>query len=356
MGSEGPVRRPHSGGSIENGRRKVAAHNNCGARTGGQMQRRALITVISAGTAMWPFMARGQQSRVARIGVLHVGNADAALFGQQLREGLRELGHVEGQNIVFEFRSADGKLARLPELAAELVKLEVDVIVAFYTPCALAAKEATRKIPIVIVAGDPVETGLVDGLARPGGNITGLSLMAAQLHGKCVELLRDMLPVIRRVAILANTSDPVFAKILLEFAQLAGRSTGVEIQPVMTKSDEVEAAFSMIAKGGADAVVVQGSLPAKRIAELAIEHRLPAGAVARAFADAGGLMSYGADGPPTYRRSALFVHKILQGDNPGAIPIEQPTKFELAVNLKTAKAIGISIPEAFMSRADTVIE
>ncbi len=188
---------------------------------------------------MWPFMARGQQSRVARIGVLHVGNADAALFGQQLREGLRELGHVEGQNIVFEFRSADGKLGRLPELAAELVKLEVDVIVAFYTPCALAAKEATRKIPIVIVAGDPVETGLVDSLARPGGNLTGLSLMAAQLHGKCVELLRDMLPAVRRVAILANTSDPVFAKILLEFAQHAGRSTGVEIQPVMTKSDEV---------------------------------------------------------------------------------------------------------------------
>jgi putative ABC transport system substrate-binding protein len=301
-------------------------------------------------------MALAQQSRVARIGVLHVGNADAALFGRELREGLRELGYVEGKNIAFEFRSAEGKLSRLPELAAELVRLEVDVIVAFYTPCALAAKEATRKIPIVIVAGDPVETGLVDSLARPGGNITGLSLMATQLYGKCVELLRDMLPEIRRLAILANTSSPVFAKMMLDFAQLAGRSTGVEIQPVMTKSDEVEAAFSVITNGNADALVVQASLPLKRVADLAIAHRLPAGAVAREFIDAGGLLSYGADGPPTYRRSAIFVHKILQGENPRAIAVEQPTKFELAVNLKTAKAIGISIPEPFMSRVDTVIE
>jgi len=320
------------------------------------MQRRALISFVGAAAGAWPFMALAQPSRIARIGVLHVGNADAALFGKELREGLRELGYVDGKNITFEFRSAEGKLSRLPELAAQLVRLEVDVIVAFYTPCALAAKEATAKIPIVIVAGDPVETGLVASLARPGGNITGLSLMAAQLHGKCVELLRDMLPAVRRVAILANTSDPVFAKIMLEFAQLAGRSTGVEIQPVMTKSDEIEAAFSVITNGNADALVVQASLPLKRVADLAIEHRLPAGAVAREFVDAGGLLSYGADGPPTYRRSAIFVHKILQGENPRAIAVEQPTRFELAVNIKTAKAIGITIPEPFMSRVDTVIE
>ena len=320
------------------------------------MQRRALISFVGAAAGAWPFMALAQPSRIARIGVLHVGNADAALFGKELREGLRELGYVDGKNITFEFRSAEGKLSRLPELAAQLVRLEVDVIVAFYTPCALAAKEATGKIPIVIVAGDPVETGLIDSLARPGGNITGLSLMATQLYGKCVELLRDMLPEIRRVAILANTSDPVFAKIMLEFAQLAGRSTGVEIQPVMTKSDEVEAAFSVITNSNADALVVQASLPLKRVADLAIEHRLPAGAVAREFVDAGGLLSYGADGPPTYRRSAIFVHKILQGENPRAIAVEQPTRFELAVNIKTAKAIGITIPEPFMSRVDTVIE
>jgi putative ABC transport system substrate-binding protein len=340
----------------ENGCLDVAAISQLRQAGANKMQRRALISFVGAAAGAWPFISLAQPSRVARIGVLHVGNADAALFGKELREGLRELGYAEGKNIAFEFRSAEGKLSRLPELAAELVRLEVDVIVAFYTPCALAAKEATAKIPIVIVAGDPVETGLVASLARPGGNITGLSLMAAQLHGKCVELLRDMLPKIRRVAILANTSDPVFAKIMLDFAQHAGRSTGVEIQPVMTKSDEVEAAFSLIAKGGADAVVAQGSLPPKLVADLAIEHRLPAAAVARAFADAGGLLSYGADGPPTYRHSALFVHKILQGQNPGAIAVEQPTKFELAVNLKTANAIGISIPEPFMSRVDAVIE
>jgi len=271
---------------------------------------------------------------------------------------LRELGHTEGQNIAFEFRSADGKLERLPELAAELVKLKVDVIVALYTPCAVAAKQATTEIPIVVVAGDPLETGLVASLARPGNNITGLSLMAGPLHGKCVELFRDMLPNVRTVAALGNETDPVFGKIFAEQMQLAGRATGIAITPVLNIHDaeEAGAAFAAMVTVRADAVVIQGSLSTKRVAELALEHRLAAASVPRSFANAGGLMSYGWDEPTSLRRSALFVHKILLGGNPAEMPIEQPIKFELAINLKTAKAIGFSIPPLFLSRADTIIE
>jgi putative ABC transport system substrate-binding protein len=230
--------------------------------------------------------------------------------------------------------------------------------VALYTPCALAAKQATSEIPIVIVAGDPLETGLVPRLARPGGNITGVSLMAAELFGKCVELLRDMLPSMRRVAVLGNSADPVFAKSFLEQVQLAGRATGIEIQPVLMIGgpDELPAAFAAIVTGRADAVLVQGSLSTKRVTDLAIEHRLPAASVPRSFVDIGGLMSYGADGPSSYRQAAVFVRKILQGKNPKDIPVEQPTKFELAINLTTAKAIGLTISNTFLQRVDSIID
>jgi len=319
------------------------------------MRRRSLLGLI--GTAVLsPAIAFGQQQRPARIGVLHVGNADAELFVRELRAGLRKLGYIEGQNALLELRSAEGKLSRLPDLAVELVKLPVDIIVAFYTPCALAAKQATREIPIVSVTGDPVETGLVDSLPNPGGNVTGLSLMAAQLHGKCVEVLHDLVPAVRRVAILANSADPVFAKIFLEFAQVAGRSTGMEIHPVSAKMDGIEAAFSEIKRERADAAVVQATLSSERVAGLAIENRLPTASIARSFVEAGGLLSYGADAPAAYRRAAAFVHKILQGAKPATLAVEQPMKFELAVNLRTAKAIGIEVPEPFLFRADTVIE
>jgi putative tryptophan/tyrosine transport system substrate-binding protein len=322
------------------------------------MRRRTLITLIAVAAATRPFLGRAQPRPTARIGALHIGNADAEAFRRELRDGLRELGHIEGQNIAFEFRSADGKLDRLPELAAELVRLKVDIIVALYTPCALAAKQATSEIPIVVIAGDPLETGLVASLARPGGNITGLSLMAGPLHGKCVELFRDMLPAVRYVAALGNATDPVFGKLFVEQMRLAGRTTGIDIQPVIDIRDaeEADAAFATMVKARADAVVIQGSLSTKRVADLALQHRLPAASVPRSFANAGGLMSYGWDEPTSLRRSALFVHKILQGGNPAEMPIEQPIKFELALNLRTAKAIGVSIPELFLSRADTVIE
>src|SRR3989440_10874871 len=198
-------------------------------------RRRELITLLGGAAAAWPLAVRAQQSKVARIGALYIGLADAESFKNELREGLRELGFVEGQNIAFEFRSAEGKLDRLPELAAELVRLKVDVIVALYVPCALAAKQATSEIPIVIIAADPVETGIVAGLAHPGGNITGVSLMSAVLVGKCVELFRDMLTTTRHVAVLTNAADPLFAKLVLDQVKLAGRITGIEIQPIMVR-------------------------------------------------------------------------------------------------------------------------
>jgi len=307
---------------------------------------------------MWPLAAFAQQPKVARIGALYIGTADAETFEKELREGLRELGYVEGQNIAFEFRSAEGKLDRLPELAAELVRLKVDVIVALYVPPSLAAKQATREIPIVVIVGDPVETGIVPSLARPGGNITGVSLMASALNGKSVELFRDMLPSARRVGVLGHATNPVFAKAMLDEVLLAGRPTGIEIQPVVMVNgpDELENAFVTTVKERADAVVVQGSLAIKPVTDMALKYRMPTASTARVFAEIGGLMSFGADGPASFRHGARFVQRILQGKQPKDIPIEQPTKFDLAINLKTAKAIGLTIPEAFLQRADALIE
>jgi putative tryptophan/tyrosine transport system substrate-binding protein len=319
--------------------------------------RREFITMLGAAAA-WPLSARAQQSKVARIGALYIGIADEASFKTELREGLRELGFVEGQNIAFEFRSAEGKLDRLAGLAAELVRFKVDVIVALYVPCALAAKQATQVIPIVIIAGDPVETGIVPSLARPGGNITGVSLMASALAGKSVELFRDMLPSLRRVGVLGHSTNPVFAKAMLDEVLLAGGPTGTEIEPVVMirGPEEAESAFTTFVRERADAVVVQGSLAVKPVTDLAIKYRMPMVSTTRAFADIGGLMSFGADGPAAFRHSAKFVDRILQGRQPKDLPIEQPTKFELAVNLKTAKAMGLTIPESFLLRADALIE
>jgi putative ABC transport system substrate-binding protein len=319
------------------------------------IRRREFIATLG-GAAAWSLAARAQQTRVYRVGALVVGNADADSFRKELREELGKSGYVEGQNLLFEFRSAEEKLDLLPKLAAELVALKVDVIVAIYTPCALAAQKATHEIPIVVVAGDPLGTGLVPSLARPGGNITGISLMAAELHGKCVELLRDMIPSVRRVAGIANAADP-FSKPVLEQFQVAGRTTGIQIVPVMVHTpDEIDGVFAMVKKEGADAVVVQGSLASKNVAELALKHHLPSATVPRSFAEAGGLLSYGADDPDSVRRSASFVIKIFRGGKPADMPVEQPTKFELVINLKSARALGIEVPLFFQQRADRVIE
>ena len=321
------------------------------------MKRREFISLLG-GAAAWPLAARAQQFKLARIGALYLGLADAESFKNALREGLRELGYVEGQNIAFEFRSAEGQLDRLPGLAAELVQLKVDVIVTLYVPPSLAAKHATHEIPIVAIVGDPVETGIVSSLARPGGNITGVSLMASALAGKSVELFRDMLPSARRVGVLGHSTNPVFAQAMLDEVLLAGRPTGLEIQPVVMirGPDEFETALTTMVRDHADAVVVQGSLAVKSLTDMAIKYRLPMASTTRAFADIGGLMSFGADGPAAFRHGTKLIQKILQGRHPKDIPIEQPTKFELVINNKTAKAMGIAIAESFLARADEVIE
>lgn len=322
------------------------------------MRRREFISLVGAAVVTSPIAAHAQKPKIARIGALYIGTADEESFRTNLREGLRELGYVEGRDIAFEFRSAEEKLDRLPSLAAELVRLKVDVIVALYVPCALAAKRATQEIPIVAIAGDPVETGIVPSLAKPGGNITGVSLMAAAANGKSVELFKDMLPSMRRAGVLGHATNPVYAKAMLDEVLRAGAPTGIEIQPVVMVSgpDELESAFTTFVKEKADVVVVQGSLAIKPVTNAAIKFRLPAASTPRAFADIGGLMSFGADGPSSVRHGTKLVQKILQGKQPKDLPIEQPVKFELAVNLRTAKAIGLDIPDAFLRRADVVIE
>ena len=323
-----------------------------------RMKRREFITLFGGAAAAWPLGAHGQ-GKFARIGALVLTSADAQSLARALREGLREFGYAEGQNFTFEFRSADGNVDRLPALAADLVRLPVDVIVATFTPCALAAKQATTTIPIVMVAvADPVGAGLVQSLARPGGNITGFSNMAAETAGKSVELLREMLPSLRRVAVLANPVD-AFTRPLLEQVHLAGRTAGIEIAPVaMARGpDELDAAFATMTQERAEAVVVQGIFFSRTVADLAVKYRLPSASVLRQFAQAGGLMSYGADVPEIFRRSAVLVHRIvMQGTKPADLPVELPTKFELVINLKTAKSLGLDVPWFLQQRADEVIE
>jgi putative ABC transport system substrate-binding protein len=322
-----------------------------------RLKRRDFITLLGGAAAGWPLAARAQQANVPRIGALVLTEEDGRAFAKELREGLREFGYREGQNYSLELRSADGKADRLGELAEDLVRRKVDVIAAIFTPCALAARQATREVPIFVIAGDPVGNGLVANLARPGGNVTGLSNMGSETAGKTLELFRDMLPSLRRVAVLANPVDP-FSRSLLEQVQFAGRTAGIDIAPVVMVrgADEVEAAFTNIMKERADALVVPGIFFADTIANLAIKYRLPSASVLRSFVDAGGLLSYGADVPHMYRRSAAFVHKILQGTKPADLPVEQPTKFELVINLQTAKAIGVEVPLFLQQRADEVIE
>jgi putative ABC transport system substrate-binding protein len=320
------------------------------------MKRREFIALLGGTAVGWPLTARAQQPKMRRVGALILGNADAEAFGKEMREGLSKAGYVEGRNVLFDIRSAQGKLDLLPKLAVELVAAKVDVIVALYTPCARAAQQATHDIPIVAIVANPVETGFIASLARPGGNITGVSLMAAEAHGKCVEVFADMLPSVRKVAALGNASDP-FMPLFLEKVHLSGKAAGVEIAPVTVRNaDEIEAAFATILKDGAGALVMQGSLPSRTVAELALQQRLPAGTFTRSFAEVGGLMSYGPNATDSFQRGVYFVIKILQGGKPAEIPAEQPTKFELVINLKTAKALGLELPATLLALADEVIE
>jgi putative ABC transport system substrate-binding protein len=321
------------------------------------MRRRDLLALLGGAAGIWPFAAAAQQPKMPTIGVLVVGSPGSDKFWQLFRQDLRELGYIEGQTVRFEFRSDQGQAGRLPELAAELVRLKVDVIVPWFTPAATAAKQATSEIPIVMATvGDPVATGLVESLARPGGNITGTSGMAADLAGKCVELIGNMLSSAHRVVALVNAPDP-FSKPFLEKIRFGGEATGTKIEPVMIHHpEELDAAFLAMEQERPDAVIVQPSLPIKRAAELALKHRMPAASPFRPFVEAGGLLGYWFAEAETYRQTAVLVDKILKGAKPADLPVEQPTRFELVINMKTANALGLTIPPAFLARADEVIE
>ena len=323
-----------------------------------EMRRRKFIALLGGAAAMRALAAQAQQPKMPTIGALVIGNINPEQFWREFRQGLRDLGYVEGQNIRFEFRSAEGHLERLPELAAELVRLKVDIIVTWFTPTAVAARQATDKIPIVMAeTGDPIGTGLVASLPRPGGNVTGIASATAELAGKSVQLIRDMLPSARRVTALANATDP-FSKPFLEQIKLGGEATGTTIDTVsISNSEELEIAFASMEQDRPDAVIVQPSLPSKRAAELALKHRVPAVSVPRWFAEEqGGLMSYSARYVDLFRKAAVYVDKILKGAQPADLPVEQPTKFEFILNLKTAKALGIEVPATLLARADEVIE
>ncbi|MGZ3285623.1 MAG: ABC transporter substrate-binding protein [Xanthobacteraceae bacterium] len=304
---------------------------------------------------LWPRAATAQPAKTVRIGILNLANPEP--LGSLLREALRDLGYREGQNLQFEFRSAKEDPALLPGLAAELVGLKVDVIVAYPSPAVAAVKQATREIPIVMLAaGDPVATGLVASLARPGGNITGTSSTTAEIGSKTLEVIRDIIPSVRRVAVLANATDP-FTKSFLEQIRLGGQALRLDIATIMiTGPGELDAAFATIKKDATDAVIVQPSLPRMRVADLALNHRVPAIAPTGAFAAVGGLAGYSASPSEMARRTAAIIDKILKGSKPADLPVEQPTKFELVINLKTAKAIGVNVPSTLLNRADEVIE
>ena len=322
------------------------------------MRRREFISLLG-GASAWPVAARSQQPKVPTIGALVIGNINPEQFWREFRQGLRDLGYVEGQNIRFEFRSAEGHLERLPELANELVRLKVDIdiIVTWFTPTAVAAKQATHEIPIVMAeTGDPIGTGLVASLPRPGGNVTGMASVTAELAGKSVQLIREMLPSARRVTALANATDP-FSKPFLEQIKLGGEATGTTINAIgVSSNEEFETAFAGMELDRPDALIVQPSLPTKRAAELAVKHRVPAVSVPRWFAEEGGLMSYSARYVELFREAAVYVDKILKGAQPADLPVEQPTHFELVLNLKTAQALGLTIPGSFLLRVDTLIE
>ena len=324
------------------------------------MKRRKFIALFGAMAAAWPLDARTQQAeKVYKIGVLSAGSPTPATYN--VADGLRELGYTEGKNLTFERRYAEDKLDRLPKLAAELVSLKVDVIVTAGTLAPLAAKRATSTIPIVMMAaGDPVGSGLVASLAQPGGNVTGMSLMAPDLGGKRLELLKELLPRVSRVAILWNAANPYSALVFKETVG-AAQMLEVEVQSLEIREPaDLDGALKAATAQHADALItVEDPLTIdlrKKIAEFATNHRLPAISGLKLFADSGSLMSYGADLADILRRSVVYVDKILKGAKPSDLPVEQPTKFELVINLKIAKSLGLTIPPLLLARADEVIE
>jgi len=320
------------------------------------MRRREFLGLIS-GAAAWPVWARAQQSRMYTIGVLTSTNPNPEPLLKALREGLQDAGYVEGGNLRLEIRLAAGTPDLLLEKAAELVRLKVDLIVTFFTPAALAAKKATGDIPILMAgAGDPVASGLVSSLTRPGGNVTGQSSAGAEVAGKSVELILELIPNAHRLAVLVEESDP-FAKPHVEEIRQAARSAGMEVEAIMIRPElPLEAVFKGLADKRVDGLVVQGSIVRKEILDLAMKHRLPTLTSIRLGPSLGALMSYGSDYFALARQSAVYVDKILKGAKPADLPVAFPTKFLLIINATTAKALGINISPMMLGRADEVIE
>ena len=326
------------------------------------MKRRAFITLLGGAAAAWPLAARAQQpTKLPTIGYL--GGVTPAADGQRVAsfvQQLHELGWNEGRNVKIEYRWAEGRSERLAEIAAEFVRLKVYVIVTYGTPAVVAARQATLVIPIVFaVVADPVGTGLVASLARPGGNVTGLSLQQTDVAGKRLELLREIVPHLRRLAFMGNLGNPALMLELGE-VQAAARKLGLEITtPEIRRAEDIAPGLEAL-KGHAEGLYVEPDplLLANRVRfnTLVLTARLPAIYNSREWVEAGGLMSYGPNFLDLFRRAAGYVDKILRGAKPGDIPVEQPTKFDLVINLTTAKALGLTIPESFLLRADEVIE
>jgi putative ABC transport system substrate-binding protein len=305
-----------------------------------------------------PAAAQQPAGQPPRIGVL-VFTPMASVVQEGFRNGLREHGYVEGRNILVEWRSAEGRIDRAKALAAELVQLKVSVIVAEFTPAVQAAKNATQTIPIVMAsAGDPVATGLVASLARPGGNVTGISNIAAELSGKRFDLLREVLPGLTRVGLLIQGADPL-DKSFVDGTRAAASSAGIQLEvATVSRREALDAALSRMAKLHVGAVLVPANIPVSghEIAEAALRHRLPSISLVSQFPEAGGLMSYGASLIDIRRRAIAYVDKILKGAKPADLPVERPTIFELVMNLKTARALGLAVPPSLLLRADRVIE
>ncbi len=326
--------------------------------------RRVFLGTLAGGLLAAPLAAAQQAAKIARIGYLGNNPAASPHLPEVFRQGLRDLGYVEGRNLVIEYRDAEGKFERFPALAAELVSLKVDVILVGNTLAALAAKQATKTLPIVFAAAsDPVASGLVTSLARPGGNVTGSSLLTPELVGKCLEQLKQAVPGVSRVAVLwqpgamGERSD----KDMLKGADVAARALGVRLQSVEARGPaDLDRAFSDMTRARAGALTVLTSAmfgtERRRLVDLAAKNRLPALYPWRDYVDAGGLMSYGPNPADLYLRAATYVDRILKGAKPGDLPVEQPTKFELVINLKTAKALGLAIPPSLLGRADQIIE
>jgi putative tryptophan/tyrosine transport system substrate-binding protein len=327
--------------------------------------RREFIGTLAGGLLTAPLAAEAQPAaKIGRIGYLSTNLAANPHLQEAFLQGLRDLGYVEGRNVVIEYRDAEGKPERLPALAAELVALKVDVIVAPGNSLTRAAKQATRTLPIVFAAvSDPVASGLVTSLARPGGNVTGTSILSPELVGKRLELLKQAVPGVSRVAVLwlPGALGERTEKDMLKEADVAARALGVGLQFVEARVPaDLDRAFSDMTRARAGALTVLPSLmflrEHRRLVDLAAKHRLPAVYTVKEYVDAGGLMAYGSNVADLFRRAATYVDKILKGAKPGDLPVEQPTKFELIINLKTAKALGLAIPPSLLGRADQVIE